>query len=491
MLVTTLFRAMFPVEKSERKKVFLLCLLKFLVTHVSCILSTVKYTGLVTAKGSSSEVLPVLRVLVVIPVSVFFFFLYTKLTNYFLQSTIFYMFVTFCLVGFLLYGFVLCPNISSLTPEHLADRLCVCLGGRYPYIIALLRYWVYVLFYVLTEFWSQFILMLFWSLANSVCTVSEAKRFYALFLAVGHIGMLISGLFVLFNTDRNLLLTTKVQMGYVVIVGIFAMAVYRLTDRYIRAKEGDLSDLESMSREGKNKPSLSFFETLKYVVLNPYLRHMATVVISCSIAMKLYTNTFESYMRENFPNPRDFQIFQSKLTSWIGVISFIVSFFFGSTTVRRFGWRFAASIPLVVMGLMGGVFFFMSYAKNSLSIVQDLFGVRMSWYVMLFGSGYHIMNKTVKYSFQNETIEMAYIPLEREVRLKCKAAIDVLSTRIGVGFDSWLQIVLLNLFNTNNIQTCSGILLVVLFVIVGFWYNSVVYLDKQLSDFERKNQVSS
>lgn len=491
-MLVALFRAMFPIEKSEMKKVFLLCLLKFLITHVACILSTIKFTGLITARSSSPEVLPVLKVLVVIPISVFFFWLYTKLTDYFAQSTIFYMFVTFCLVGFLLYGFVLCPNASSLSPERFADKLCVYLGGRYPYVVALFRYWVYVLFYVLAELWGKFILvMLFWGFANSVCTISEAKRFYALFLAIGHIGMLTSGLFVLFNTKQDWLVATKVQMSYVVVVGVFVMLVYWMIDRHVKIKEGAPEDLESVRRREEKKPRLSFFQTLKLVVLNPYLRHVATVVISCCIAMDLYVSTFESYMRENFSNPSNFQVYQSKLTSCIGVVVFFVSFFLGGTMIRRFGWRFAASVPLVIVGLMGGVFFFMSYARNSLSIIQGLFGGRMSWYIMLFGSVYHIMAKTVKYSFYDETIQMAYIPLDRDMKLKCKAAIDVLSTRIGSGFDAWLQIVLLNVFHTSNIQTCSGVLLVVLLVIVGFWYNSIVFLDKQLLDFDRKNQASS
>ena len=65
--------------------------------------------NLVTTTTGSSEIIVFLKGWAVLPSALFFFFIYSMLTNYFKRQTVFYGIVLFFMGFFALYGMVLYP----------------------------------------------------------------------------------------------------------------------------------------------------------------------------------------------------------------------------------------------------------------------------------------------------------------------------------------------------------------------------------------------
>ena len=58
---------------------------------------------------------------------------------------------------------------------------------------------------------------------------------------------------------------------------------------------------------------------------------------------------------------------------------------------------------------------------------------------VIFGTVQSLLSKTSKYALFEPTTQMAYIPLDEESKVKGKAAIDVLGSRIGKSGGSLIQ----------------------------------------------------
>ena len=69
------------------------------------------------------------------------------------------------------------------------------------------------------------------------------------------------------------------------------------------------------------------------------------------------------------------------------------------------------------------------------------------------------------------TTQMAYIPLDDESKVKGKAAIDVLGSRLGKSGASFLQQGLILMFG--NVLNAAPVVCTIYYAIAFFWLNSV------------------
>jgi AAA family ATP:ADP antiporter len=196
--------------------------------------------------------------------------------------------------------------------------------------------------------------------------------------------------------------------------------------------------------------------------------------------------TWKSYLKEAFPKAADYQSFSSEVTFWTGVFALIISLFFSGGILRKFGWKIAARVAPTTIGIMGCLFFLMSYGKNSVPCLTNWLGPKLVLYIVIFGGIQNLAAKAVKYAFYDKTTQIAYIPLDPEAKIKGKAAVDMLGSRLGKAGSSWIQIALLELFHTNSIQPLSGILFVFLLITTILWYRATDNIDKQLTILEAK-----
>lgn len=484
-------QVIFPIQKGEKQKIFLLLFLKFLISLVYCILVSLKDTVLVTAHCSAAEVIPIIKGSIIFPISIGVVLLYTKLNNCFKQSTLFYSTILFFLGLIVLYGFVLYPHANKISPYAMADWLTLYTGGKYLYWITVFRHWVHVLFFVIAELWGQMVLMLlYWSFVNNVCKIQDAKRFYAILIAAGDIALIISGPLVLTYTKKyshsDFVYTVQALIAHIAYCCLAILLTYWYTNRTIQS---DVTNVHGNAPAPPQRLRLSLWNSLKHVAASPYLGNIAIMVIACGLAINIVEGTWKSYLKEAFPKAVDYQTFISELNFWTGIIALILSLFFSGGILRKFGWKRTAQIAPVIIGITGSLFFLMSYSKHNAPCLTNWMGSRLVLYIVVFGGLHNIVAKSLKYTFFDKTTQMAYIPLDLEAKIKGKAAVDLLGSRLGKAGSSWMQIALLELLHTSSIQPFSGLLLIFLLVTTIAWYRAAGNVHKQLHRLEGSTSV--
>lgn len=157
------------IEVVTLKKIIPLGLMFFCILFNYTILRDTKDVLVVTAKGSSAEIIPFLKTWVNLPMAIGFMLLYTKMANVLSKQALFYSVILPFIAFFGAFGFVLYPLNEYFHPTALADKLLSAWGPRFLGPLAILRIWSFCLFYVMAELWGSVVVsVLFWGFANQV-----------------------------------------------------------------------------------------------------------------------------------------------------------------------------------------------------------------------------------------------------------------------------------------------------------------------------------
>ncbi|GFZ04106.1 TLC ATP/ADP transporter [Actinidia rufa] len=281
------------------KKIIPLGLMFFCILFNYTILRDTKDVLVVTAKGSSAEIIPFLKTWVNLPMAVGFMLLYTKLANVLSKQALFYTVIVPFIAFFGAFGFVLYPLSHYFHPTALADKLLAMLGPRFLGPLAIIRIWSFCLFYVMAELWGSVVIsVLFWGFANQITTVEEAKRFYPLFGLGANVALIFSGRTVKYFSNLRKNLGPGVGwLGHLV----------ESNDEHCGA-DGPCNLLHLLE-----KPSMGTMESLKFLVSSRYIRDLATLVVAYGISI----NLVEVTLRENRSSKLSFQAQMSTLPSWV------------------------------------------------------------------------------------------------------------------------------------------------------------------------------
>lgn len=170
------------VEISTLKKVIPLGLMFFCILFNYTILRDTKDVLVVTAKGSSAEIIPFLKTWVNLPTAIGFMIVYNKLSDILSREALFYTCMLPFIAFFGLFAFVLYPNINLIHPIGLADRALEVLGPSFLGPIAIFRIWSFCVFYVMAELWGSVVVsLLFWGYANQVSSIISFSFSFYLF----------------------------------------------------------------------------------------------------------------------------------------------------------------------------------------------------------------------------------------------------------------------------------------------------------------------
>lgn len=162
------------IELETFKKIIPLGLMFFCILFNYTILRDTKDVLVVTAEGSSAEIIPFLKTWVNLPMAIGFMVLYTKLANVLSKQALFYSVILPFIAFFGAFGFVLYPLSNYFHPTALADKLLNTLGPRFLGPLAIMRIWSFCLFYVMAELWGSVVVsVLFWGFANQVVVSSQ------------------------------------------------------------------------------------------------------------------------------------------------------------------------------------------------------------------------------------------------------------------------------------------------------------------------------
>ncbi len=473
---------LWPIRSSELKKFLPLFLLAFFIGFNYNILRNMKDALLITAEGSGAEVIPFIKVWGIVPGAFLLTFIYSRLNNHLSRDRVFYTMVSIFLLFFTLFTFLVYPFRDVLHPHATADYLQAHLPTGFKGLIAMFRYWTFSSFYIMSELWSSAILsMLFWGFTNQVTGLGEAKRFYGLIaiglnlaaINAGQVSVFLTGNFMRNNChmvadswQQSIIFLTLV----IVLSGGLILGIYRYLSRNV------LSNTDFCQKKTE-KVRMSMRENFKYLAKSKYLLYVAIIVLSYNVVINLVEVIWKDQVHQLYPNPNDFTAYMSQITSITGVISFFMSLLISGQLIRRFGWTSGALFtPLVLLASSIGFFFFF-FGSSSLIGVLTVLGTSPLALTVFFGSLQNCLCRASKFTLFDATKEMAFIPLSMESKLKGKAAIDGVGSRVGKSAGSLIHQGLLLIFST--IAASAHIVAVILFGVIIFWLTSVFSLGKQ------------
>jgi len=477
---------LWPIQPFELKKVVPLFLMKFFISINFVILSSLKDTLIVTAPQSGAEVIPILKGWLVLPVVIGATLLYSKLSNTMRRQTLFYAILAFFITFLLLYGFLLFPHRDQLCPHATADWLTQRFGSTWSPWIAVFRYWMDALFFIVAELWSSLVIFLcFWGLSNEINRVGEAKRFYTLFIAGGNLAAMAAGPMIWYVTRSTaglpFVATLQQLVGFAAVSGVCVMALHWWMMRNVLS-DVRLQGPEPGSNRYHQKTKLSLMESLRMVVTNRRLLAIAVMVIGFGLTINLVEVTWKANLKLQYPNPSDYQAFMGSVVSMTGLISFILALVVGGTMVRTVGWHICAQITPIAIGVTGLLFFFSYLFPGVLAPMASWLGLTPLLMVILLGAIQVVASKVVKYTFFDMTKEMVFIPLDQEARVKGKAAVDMVGSRLGKSGASWIQVALIELVGAGSILPLGSYLIPIFAVMVVGWIGATYYLRHSVQD---------
>lgn len=484
-------RAAFPIYgRDEVRKFLLIGSIKFYVILALTLTRDLKDTMVVTQCGA--EAISFLKIYGVLPAATGFIALYSKMASVLEKKTLFYATCVPFFVFFLMFDRVIYPNSSSLQPslEYMQARLGVdaAAGGAAGALSVLAKIasnWTSALYYIVAELYSSVSVgVLFWQFANDVVPVDQAKRFYPLFAQMSGLAPILAGQYSVRYASRApdfraslARLTAATSFAGVMICVFYGLSV-SYVERHQRESEakGEKGQAGGTTTKKKDKPKMSMSESARFLASSQYLRLIAALVLSYGLTVNMTDVLWKSILKRRYPDPLDYQRFMGNFSSVVGLSTCVV-IFFGVHVIRILGWRVGALATPVTMAVLGLPFF--------ASVLMGLDGPGRLGVAVAAGTVQTLLSKTAKYALFDPTTQMAYIPLDEESKVKGKAAIDVLGSRLGKSGGSLLQQFLVLTFG--DMLSAAPAVAVLFFSLLFGWMNSARRLGGM---FEARTEIA-
>lgn len=484
--VNKLLDYLWPVEKHELPKFLFLTLLMFCILGIQNLIRAMKDSVINTMIGP--ETIAFLKFWGVLPASFVVTIIYIKLVSVMKGENIFYLIMSTFLIFFLLFAFVLFPNHQYL---HLNPEYANHLGLLYPnlkWFILLLSNWSFSLFYIIAELWPNAIFaLLFWQFVNKITTVDESKRFYPLFGLLGQTGLYLSGQFLmqlsninnyvtnLFHlTESKSVVSIQIVISIVLILGLIALVAFWI----INHKVLNIALTENLQFRVK-KSQISLKDSLKMIVESRYIRLIAILLFCYGVAINMVEGPWKAEATKVYTNPTDFAVFVGSYLSYTGLFT-IFFVLVGSNIVRKLGWFSAAIITPFMVFITGMIFFMVSNFQPVAAFTMMFFTLTDPIMIaIIIGAVQNVLSKSSKYTLFDSTKEMAYVPLDDELKTRGKAAADMIGTKLGKSTSAFTQSMLFVIIPSATYSTISGFLMIAFFVICIIWIWTVIELNKE------------
>lgn len=483
-----------PIHRHELKKFLPMFLIFFLIAFNYNVLRSYKDSIVITASQSGAEAIPFIKLWAVLPSAILFTLLFTRLSNWFSREKVFYITLSIFLVFFLVFAFILYPAQEWLHPNELADSMQAALPQGFKGLIAIFRNWTFTLFYVMSELWSTAIFtVLFWGFANEVTSVEEAKRFYGLLTLGGSLAGVFSGISAItFSSNLYLSWLPYGKNAWdqsiffvcvtIIITGLITMLLFRWLNYHVI--------LPTERKEPpKEKIRMSMRANFSYLAKSKYLLCIALIVFAYNVAINLVEVVWKDQMKILYPSPSDYNNYMGRVIFAMAIFASLTGLFTTTKVVQRFSWTACALIPPVIVGITGLLFFnFIFLPNEGLSWLFGFLEMSPLMLIVTLGSLQNCLSRASKYTFFDATKEMAFIPLSPESKLKGKAAIDGVGSRLGKSGGSAIHQGLILMFSSvaASVPYIAGIY----FFIILLWGFSVITLGKKFDELTKYEPAS-
>lgn len=491
----------FPVHRGEWMRFIPMALMMCLILANYTVLRNLKDTLITNAPGSDANVIPYVKLLCTLPAAIIFMLFYTRIASVFKRENVFYICLFSFLAFFGLFGYVIYPNVDALHADPASIQAWRESFPRLQWVIVMLANWSYTLFYVLSELWGSAILsLLFWQFANEITKTEMAKRFYPLFGFIGNIGLIVSGtVTVRFGEQiRNSANAGNAmeQMLYLLIPALLISGIFVAICHWWMCRLSERPDFELPVRKKSKKSKPGLGESLKYIASSRYLVFMALLVVAYGVTINFIDVLWKGQVKELMPIQHpDFGKEQLKVAylSYMAEFSRMTGFIAlplmlgGGFILRRLSWFSAANITPIILGVTGtGFFSVIAYGWWTGTASEPFMMMGETWTLVglaaSFGYWQNSLTKATKYSLFDATKEMAYFPLDDELRSKGKAAVDVVGGRAGKSGGSLFLLGLQTIFPAVALPGLSPILFAIFAIMMVGWFVAVARLHVQYEE---------
>ncbi|MDR0677805.1 MAG: NTP/NDP exchange transporter [Holosporaceae bacterium] len=456
---------LWPIYSFELKKFLPMAFMMMCILLNYSLLRATKDALIVTSMGEGA--IPTLKLWFVLPSAILFMVSYSKLSNLFPKNMVFYIVVSFFMIYFALFAFILYPMHESLTlsfqdvSSDFLKKLLLPISG-----------WTFSSFYVMAELWgSAMVSLMFWRFANDVTSLKESKRFYAMFGFIANVALLISGATLKAIKEIQIITLIAVVSCVAIIFIYYWLNNYVLRDpRFFNRDE---------IKKPKKKEKMSLSESFKYILRSRYLGFIVLLLVCYGISINLVEVMWKGQARLLYPSKAEFNSFMGGLQTWTGLVS-ILFMLIGANILRRCSWLSAALATPIVIFVTGILFFGCIIFKDVMQSSLRLDTRSILYFIVSVGLLQNVLCKGVKYSLFDPTKEMSYIPLDEELKSKGKAAVDVIGGRAGKSGGSLIQFLLLNVFFVESVLVDLAPIISLFFIgILLVWFWAVKGLNKE------------
>ncbi|MDR1414104.1 MAG: NTP/NDP exchange transporter [Puniceicoccales bacterium] len=505
-------RFLYPIHSFEAKKALPMGIMFFFILFNYTCLRNLKDALIVTAPNSGAEVLSFLKAYFVMPSAILFMLLYAKGSDVMSNEKLFHVTIGIFVIFFGIFGFCIYPNLSALHPSVKTVEYWQSIHSeawRWP--IAIIGNWSYALFFIMAELWGSAALsLLFWQFANQICKTSEAKRFYAFFGLLAQFSLLLAGGVADYFaqvTDKSVPgvdawgNALRCLMGIIVVSGLIVMGIHRWIYVYVLTDKR-LYDKPELPGAKKKKAKMGFWQSMKIMVTSPYLGLIAALVICYGIGVNVIEGLWKGQVKLLHPKTSDFNAFMGRYVFWTGIVSIFVMII-GGNILRTFNWFTAAVITPALTLVAGSLFFSFILWRENFADTLARIGTNPIAVAVILGMVILILAKSTKYALFDLTKEMAYIPLDEEMKVKGKVVVEVVGGRLGKAGGAWLQSGLLMVFGFLSSKfgyfgggkirliDIAPYLLGILIVICITWILAVRALSKRIAAVTAQSSIGS
>ncbi|WP_419241145.1 Npt1/Npt2 family nucleotide transporter [Cardinium endosymbiont of Nabis limbatus] len=472
----------FPIHKNELRKFLPMALIFILISFCYALTRSLKDMNIL--KEMNATAIYWLKAVAITPSMIFFTILYGKVSRSTGRDGRFNAVMIYFFAFFTLSLVFLLPKKELLQLNALSQML----EEKFPSLIGLwgaICHWPISLFYIHAEAWGTFALsVVFWTFVNEITAVNQAKRFYSFLSMFAAIGSILAGFILKLDNVR-----TNFDQGlkFVIIAIILVLVVYNYFTSDIKANP---SYYQVEQKPKKVKVKMSFMDSMKFLARSRYLMLLSILVVGYGLVIALFEAVQKAQIQQYVKITGDNTIYAGIYSDQqiaVGVMSILVTIFLATPVLKK-GWRFAASATPVTALVMTVLFFtFLRFGDALDDFLKgfNLTALHLSVQVGLYNV---VLIKSVKYVLFDPTKEAVYIPLDEETKVRGKAAVDGVGSRLGKSLASVLVTTMSTLLGGGDIANIRTPIVLMIIAVIILWLIAVRTLGKLKTAAEAKHE---